>query len=154
MSTKHLLIAIPALLLLAGCKSKEDQLIGKWKAKDATLPDMIAKSPLASQAKSQLMSITLDLQKEKKFVLGSTQSADGTWAYSDGSVSLTVQNAGGKSIDQLKSQVKGNAKAEAALAAQTKPMVCTLSSDMKTLTIPLDVMGQKFTVTMEKETGG
>lgn len=123
------------LVVLAGCQpSPEKQLEGNWKFTNVKLSAAAEKAPMSATIKSSMLAATIDVKPDKTFSMTQMgQPITGTWTIDTRTVTLTTKTISGKTVDELKEQLKKMGM-EKAVDALSKPMVLKLSDDGTKLT--------------------
>jgi hypothetical protein len=103
---KVFLLLIPPLLILGGCLSAEQRLVGKWRGKvemDQTVKSAMGMAGgLASMFQPQL-----DLRPDKTFSLSlGPAPIEGTWKLEPGQLVLTPKTMMGMSADNVRDRAK------------------------------------------------
>jgi hypothetical protein len=126
------LFLFAAVIAVAGCSNKEDQIVGKYKA-DLKLSAEDEKNPMASFAKGLLGSMTLEIKKDKTYSMTVMSfPIDGNWSLSGDTVTLTAKTVAGMSAEDAAKKAKDSGKLPAG-QDPSKPMVLTIGSDGKSL---------------------
>lgn len=134
------------LLLLGGCMSEEEQLVGKWRGK-VELSAAIKSSPMGAMAGSymSLVDPQLDLRPDKTFVLSlSMAPVEGTWTLKDQEIILTPKKVMGMSAGQARKQVE-NAMDRAPKGIPL-PFGADMIPDTKEMRVKVLDHGQKLTL--------
>jgi hypothetical protein len=122
----YVAVVVLSSLVVAGCKSRESQVVGNWSGGG----------------------LGFEFQADKKFTATAPGNAKlaGEWSFADDTVKATTKTVNGQSPDEfvkkLKEQLKGN-PIMAQMGDQinsmadniSKPVQMTLSEDAKTLTL-------------------
>ena len=151
------------VLCVAGCKSREAQLEGKWKCTDMKLPASAQSGPGAAFAKSMMNAITIEFKPSKQYTMSMMFPIEGTWTLDGTTVSMQMTKMMGMDLSQLKQTVETQAKTNPTVAQQLKanpngmdsmgkPQTATLSDDGKTLTVK-DNTGKGGDMVFTKDTG-
>jgi len=136
-SARILPICFLALAATAYGSDQAAALLGKWKVKSVTVP---ASGPPAEQAKSMLMSATIQFSRDRTFAMTLVGPMKGTWKVTGHTVALTFTDLLGRKMSEILNMARVNYSNEpsprnrAVLDELSKPMIGILSSDGKTLT--------------------
>ena len=104
---RRFLVLLPLLLLLAGCFSEEDRLIGKWRGKVSLNPVVQSMAGLQASQFANMLEPQLDLRPDKTFALSMPMgSIEGKWELKDKEVILTPNSVMGMPADQVKNEAR------------------------------------------------
>ena len=149
---KYFLLVIPALLLLGGCLSPEQKLVGKYKGKIETNRIVKTVAPMAD-AFTSMVEPQLDLRPDKTFVLSvSMAPIEGTWKLEDKVLILTPKTMMGMSTDEVKKKAEkefGHAQKELDRMKKDSPIPIPFSMDggmpnMTEMKVSVDLDNQKL----------
>ncbi len=134
MTKRWAAVAVLAILMIAGCnKSRETQLVGKWKADASAMtpPTANANDPqakaMAEMMKGMMSGMSLDLKADKTFDMNMMMAFSGTWAIDEAAntVALTMTKMANMDISKMPN-ANANAK---------KPMLLQIAPDNSRLTM-------------------
>ncbi len=140
------LILVPLAILITGCMSEEDQLVGKWRGK-VELGSVLKGSSMGAMAGNyaNMIEPQLDLKPDKTFVLSlSMAPIAGTWAYKNQEIILTPKSVMGMPANEARKEA---AKAmDHAPSGFSMPFGANMLPDTKEMKVEVLNKGQKLTL--------
>jgi hypothetical protein len=134
-----------AAILLTGCMTEEQQMVGKWRGK-VEMSAAMKSSPYGNMASQYINMIQpqLDLRPDKTFVLSfSMAPIEGTWALKNQDIILTPKSVMGMSAGKARQEAD---KAMNHAPGFQMPMGMNLIPDDKQLTVHVLNHGQELTL--------
>jgi len=128
---------------LSGC-SKPDPVLGKWKFQDLVLDKPNPKAPTDDRYRKMLAGGSTEFKADHTFSQSLGKSTvSGTWTHTGDTVTMTKTLIDGTSVAETKAKMlsilekRKDRRMQMSADALDRPMVGTLSSDAKTLTVEL-----------------